>query len=499
MSDIAPIIVWFRQDLRLADNPALYAAAKLGAPILPVFILDDDNAAEWRMGAASRWWLHQSLTSLNDDLAGKLLLMRGDARSLLPGLARDVGACGVYWNRVYEPWRSKRDETIKDELLQSSLVVKSFNGSLLFDPPNTTKPDGTPYRVFTPFYRKGCLQNGIPPRRPLPIPENILLHETAEGCALDDLGLMPAIDWYGEIAETWTPGEDGAHARLRTFLSSAIEHYDDGRNRPDMNHVSRLSPHLRFGEISPNQAWYAVLGDRAMADLAPGADRFLSELGWREFSYNLLYFEPSLTSRNMQRKFDRFPWRVDNEALSQWQRGETGIPIVDAGMRELWRTGYMHNRPRMIVASFLVKNLMLHWHEGAAWFWDTLLDADLANNSASWQWVAGCGADAAPYFRIFNPVTQGRKFDPEGLYVRRYVPELAKLPNKYIHAPWEAPQEVLQAAGVMLGGNYPQPIVDLKKSRERALAAFKALGAAPPTHNPGPTEASPKTALQESR
>jgi len=478
MSTTAPVIVWFRQDLRLADNPALYAAAKLGAAILPVFILDDDNAAEWRMGAASRWWLSQSLTSLNDSLAGKLLLMRGDARALLPSLARDVAAHGVFWNRVYEPWCSKRDEMIKDELLHSSLAVKSFNGSLLFDPPNTTKPDGSPYRVFTPFYRKGCLQNGIPPRKPLPRPENLLLHEYPGGCALEDLELVPDVNWYGEIAETWTPGEDGAHARLDSFLSSAIEHYEDGRNRPDRNHVSRLSPHLRFGEISPNQAWYAVLGDRSVDQIASGPDRFLSELGWREFAYNLLYHEPSITSRNLQRKFDRFPWRSDDAALTRWQRGETGIPIVDAAMRELWRTGYMHNRPRMIVASFLVKNLMLHWHNGAAWFWDTLLDADLANNSASWQWVAGCGADAAPYFRIFNPVLQGKKFDPEGIYVRRYVPELAQLPDKYIHSPWEAPPEVLHAAGVSLGDNYPQPIVSLKSSRQRALAAFKSLSPA---------------------
>ncbi len=475
MTTTAPAIVWFRQDLRLADNPALLAAAESGAPVLPVFVLDDESAAEWRMGAASRWWLHQSLESLDRSLGGKLLLLSGAADSLLPQLARDTGAGGVFWNRVYEPWCSNRDEAIKDELLQSSIPVRTFNGSLLFDPPNTNKPDGTPYRVFTPFYRKGCLQNGIPPRKPTPAPAGLQLHDHAGGVSLEELGLMPDINWYGEIADTWTPGEDGAHARLDRFLSAAIDHYKEGRDRPDQQYVSRLSPHLRFGEISPNQAWHAVLGERTPAEMSKDADHFLSELGWREFSYNLLYNEPSLTTRNLQRKFDRFPWRSDAEALARWQRGQTGYPIVDAGMRELWRTGYMHNRIRMIVASFLVKNLMLHWLEGAAWFWDTLVDADLANNSASWQWVAGSGADAAPYFRIFNPVTQARRFDPQGRYVRQYVPELAELPDKYVHAPWEAPPEVLAAAGVKLGDDYPRPIVSLPESRARALAAFKAL------------------------
>ncbi len=475
MSTTAPVIAWFRQDLRLADNPALLAAADEGAPVLPVFILDDGSESGWQLGAASRWWLHQSLQSLDHSLAGKLVILRGDARELLPWLVREVGAAGVFWNRVYEPWCSQRDESIKDDLLHSSTPVRTFNGSLLFDPPNTNKPDGTPYRVFTPFYRKGCLQNGIPPREPLPAPAGLDLYDYAGGISLEELELMPGINWYGEIAETWTPGEEGAHARLDRFLSTAIDNYKDGRDRPDQEYVSRLSPHLRFGEISPNQAWHAVLDGRTPAEVSEDADHFLSELGWREFSYNLLYNEPSMTTRNLQRKFDRFPWRSDAEALSRWQRGETGFPIVDAGMRELWRTGYMHNRPRMIVGSFLVKNLMLHWLEGAAWFWDTLVDADLANNSAGWQWVAGCGADAAPYFRIFNPVTQGKRFDPEGRYVRRYVPELAELPDKHIHAPWEAPPDVLASAGVRLGDNYPKPIVDLKSSRERALAAFKSL------------------------
>ncbi len=478
MCNSAPVIVWFRQDLRLADNPALDAALQQGAPVLPVFILDDGNAADWRLGAASRWWLHQSLARLDESLDGRLLLLQGDARTLVPELVRDTEARGVYWNRIYEPWSIKRDAAIKEELLRDGFNVRSFNGSLLFDPPNTTKPDGNPYRVFTPYYRKGCLQNGIPPRRPLPRPAGFEVFARDGGMTLDEFELMPSVRWYDEIHGTWSPGEDGANERLQRFLESGIHHYDQGRNRPDQEYVSRLSPHLRFGEISPNQAWYAVLGDRDIDELSADEDRFLSELGWREFSYNLLYFEPTLPTTNLQRKFDRFPWHENDSALRAWQRGLTGYPIVDAGMRELWRTGYMHNRSRMIVASFLVKNLMLPWQDGAAWFWDTLLDADLASNSASWQWVAGCGADAAPYFRIFNPVMQGKKFDPNGDYVRRYVPELAQVPDKYIHNPWEAPPMLLEEAGVTLGVDYPEPLVDLKTSRTEALAAFKSLGSA---------------------
>jgi deoxyribodipyrimidine photo-lyase len=475
MADPAPVIAWFRNDLRLSDNPALAAAAEEDSPILPVYILDDGNAAHWKAGEASRWWLHHSLSKLNASLQGKMLFLQGDAGTLLPRLVKDVGARSVFWNRHYEPWAIKRDTGIKKALQDASIAVRSFNGTLLFDPPNTNKADGTPYKVFTPFYRKGCLQNGIVPRRPLPAPKSIKLYSSAAGIVLDELELMPRIKWYKEIQSSWTPGEDGAQERLSAFLSKGIRNYKEGRNRPDQEFVSRLSPHLHFGEISPNQAWFAVDDSGSGQDLETNEDCFLSELGWREFSYNLLYNQPQLPTENLQRKFDRFPWREDDDALCRWQRGLTGYPIVDAGMRELWRTGYMHNRLRMIVGSFLVKNLMLHWHHGERWFWDTLLDADLASNSASWQWIAGCGADAAPYFRIFNPVTQGQKFDPDGAYVRRFVPELAELPDKFIHRPWEASAEILETAGVELGKTYPQPVVDLKSSRERALAAFKSL------------------------
>lgn len=471
--DTAPVIVWFRQDLRLADNPALDAAARTGAPVLPLYILDDENAGEYALGGASRWWLQQSLVALNESLDGGLVMLHGDARKILPALVHDIGANHVYWNRCYEPWRIDRDSAIKKQLRDDDISVRSFNGSLLFEPTDVLKADRTPYKVFTPFYRKGCLASAAPPRQPLPRPDDMQLFKGVAGAALADLGLLPDIDWYAEMASLWQPGEAGAQDRLQQFLADGINNYREGRNRPDLRNVSRLSPHLHFGEVSPNQVWYAAAanGSEEPKDL----EHFHSELGWREFSHNLLYHFPDLPYENLQRKFNRFPWREDSAALAKWQQGMTGLPIVDAGMRELWRTGYMHNRVRMIVGSFLVKNLLIDWRHGEAWFWDTLLDADLANNSAGWQWIAGCGADAAPYFRIFNPVLQGKKFDPAGAYVRQYVPELARVPDRFVHNPWEAPADILEHAGVAIGKDYPAPIVDLKESRDRALAAFSSL------------------------
>ncbi|MDJ0749107.1 MAG: deoxyribodipyrimidine photo-lyase [Woeseiaceae bacterium] len=469
-------LVWFRKDLRLADNPALYAAAHSGARVLAVFIHDDEAAGDWRPGTASRWWLKCSLARLDDALDGRLLELRGDPRELIPDLVRDLGIDSVYWNRCIEPWRRQCDESIKARLLSSAIEVKTFNGSLLWDPPTINKTDGSPYRVFTPFYRKGCLENGIPPRTPLPAPAGLDLISPTDpprsGESYEQPGFVaPNIDF-----SLWQPGEHGASQVLDRFLSEAVHRYDQCRDLPAVPGTSRLSPHLHFGEISPNQVWHAVHERCTNGRLSRDADRYLSEIGWREFSNYLLYHNPTLPDTNLQRRFDRFPWGVDDTFLRAWQRGETGFPLVDAGMRELATTGFMHNRVRMVTASFLVKNLLTDWRQGERWFWEHLVDADLANNSASWQWVAGCGADAAPYFRIFNPVAQGTKFDPEGTYVRRFVPELASLPDRYIHSPFDAPADVLGQAGVSLGENYPEPVTDLSSSRQAALDAYRSTG-----------------------
>ena len=468
-------IVWFRQDLRLEDNPALSKAAENNARILPIYILDDENAESWSMGEASRWWLHKSLESLNKSLDENLHFFIGKADEIIPDLIEKTKATGVYWNRCYEPWRINRDKKIKTALLNNNITVRSFNGSLLFEPPNIKKKDDTPYKVFTPFYKKGCLENGPLPRDLLVCPSKLIFEKNIESKKLSELKLLPSINWYHNIQNTWSPGEKGAQHRLNNFLKTGIKNYKIGRNRPDKEFISRLSPHLHFGELSPHQAWFSVKELRQSSETKDSIEHFLSELGWREFSNNLLYYWQNLPEINLQKKFDRFPWLDNPKSLECWQRGMTGYPIVDAGMRQLWKTGYMHNRVRMVTGSFLVKNLMLDWRHGERWFWDTLLDADLANNSASWQWIAGCGADAAPYFRIFNPIIQGEKFDPNGDYVREYIPELSTIPTKFIHKPWEAPEEILMVAGITLDKDYPLPIVDLKSSRDRALLAFKSL------------------------
>jgi deoxyribodipyrimidine photo-lyase len=463
----SPLLVWFRQDLRLADNPALREAAATGAPVVPVYILDDETPGAWAMGGATRWWLHRSLDSLARDL-GKLglclILRRGNAKTCLDALIAETKAAGVYWNRCYEPFAISRDKAIKADLEGRGLAAKSFNAGLLFEPWTIVSKTGTPFRVFTPFW-KACLA-AEPPPMPAPAPSRAAgPSKFPASDRLEDWGLLPAKpDWAGGFA-VWTPGEAGAQARLGAFVEKSLGGYAGLRDRPDIEATSRLSPHLHFGEISPRQCFHA----------GAASPKFLAELGWREFSHHLLFQLPDLPETALRAEFRDFPWRDNKARLRAWQKGRTGYPIVDAGMRELWRTGWMHNRVRMIAASFLVKHLLQPWQAGQAWFWDTLVDADLANNSASWQWVAGCGADAAPYFRIFNPMLQGAKFDPEGIYVRRYVPELANLPDEHIHTPWEAPAEILAKAGVKLGVTYPKPIVDHGEARARALAAFQSL------------------------
>ncbi|MDF1791840.1 MAG: deoxyribodipyrimidine photo-lyase [Thalassobaculaceae bacterium] len=477
----APTLLWFRRDLRLHDNPALTAAAARGGPVIAMFILDDADAGDRRPGGASRWWLHHSLARLGETLARigtRLVLRRGRAEYVLSRLVEETGAAAVCWNRRYEPWATARDGRIKDGLRKRGLEVQSFNASLLYEPWEVTSKQGTPLKVFSPFWR--AVQAKGDPADPLPVPTRLPAPDTApDSDSLDDWALLPtAPDWAGGLRETWTPGEAGALARLDRFLDEAVGGYKAKRDIPGTAATSALSPHLHFGEISPRFIWHAARAAseaRSNEPMDRGTASFLSEICWREFSHNLLFHNPDLPELSLRRAFEDFPWREDIEGLRAWQRGLTGYPIVDAGMRELWQTGWMHNRVRMIAASFLIKDLLVHWRHGAAWFWDTLVDADLASNSASWQWVAGCGADAAPYFRIFNPVLQGEKFDGDATYVRRWVPEIAALPDSVIHKPWMAKPLALAEAGIALGRTYPYPIVDHATARNRALEALKSI------------------------
>lgn len=460
-------IVWFRRDLRLADNPALTAALAAHDKVLPVYIHAPAEEAPWTPGAASDWWLHQALADLEGQLGGRLLLRRGESLAVLQDLIAATGARAVYWNRLYEPAAVARDTEVKKTLRVADVKAESHNAALLFEPWEVQKKSGGPFRVFSPFWRQ-LLAIGLPDR-PLPAPElEGRLHDTAglAGEHVEGLGLLPAVRWDKGIAATWHASRAGAEARLDEFLASALPHYADGRDRPAKAHVSRLSPYLHFGQLGPREVVAATRGMRQLAG------DFLRELGWREFAHHLLFHYPHTSDAPMDERFAAFPWRDDVTGLEAWQRGETGIPLVDAGMRQLWETGWMHNRVRMIVASFLTKNLLLPWQSGARWFWDTLVDADLAANSLGWQWTAGCGADAAPYFRVFNPVLQGQKFDPRGDYVREWLPALGRVPDKWVHRPWEADASVLTDAGLRLDRDYPRPIVDLGDSRRRALAVW---------------------------
>ena len=476
----APSIVWLRQDLRLADNPALHAALQTGGPILPLFIWSPEDEGLWPPGAASRWWLHRSLSRLAAEIQGAgatLVLLGGDTLAQLLGLARETGARAVFWNRRYGPAARARDQIIEQALGAAGLEVRTFNGALLHEPPRILNKSGLPFQVFTAFW-KTCLASAEP-GKPLPAPRSLRgLPKSPASLPLAALELAPKTNWAGGLSAAWRPGSAGATAELSRFLRGGLLNYSEARNRPDVAGTSRLSPHLHFGEISPRQVWHAVrrfAENRSIPARTWRHWQFLTELGWREFAHHLLYHFPHTPEQPLRSQFARFPWHANEDWLQAWQKGRTGYPLVDAGMRELWSTGWMHNRVRMVVASFLVKNLLIPWQEGARWFWDTLVDADLANNTLGWQWTAGCGADAAPYFRIFNPVAQGEKFDPDGAYVRRWLPELARLPVPYIHKPWHAPAATLKAAGVGLGSTYPRPLVGQLVSRERALQAYQKL------------------------
>lgn len=475
MATNAPIIVWFRQNLRLHDNPVLHAAAAQKAPLLLIYI-DDTTPHAWQIGAASRWWLHHSLQAFAAELAEKyqatLSCFQGEPLAILQKLITSSQVTRIYWDRCYEPHAIARDTQIKKVFTQTGIEAKSFNCALLKEPWETLNKTQQPFKVFTPFWRnlQKLEMRAILPK---PAPFQSL---TQQGLTIDACIPLPATPWYATMAKVWCPGEKGAKNNLARFLKQRIKDYKTQRNRPDIEQTSRLSPHLHFGEVSPIQIWHATQNAK---NYQTDRDCFLSELAWREFSYHLLYHFPELPSVPFKPSFGQFPWKKSKRLLKAWQQGQTGYPIVDAGMRELWHTGWMHNRVRMVVASFLIKHLLQPWQDGEAWFWDTLVDADLASNAASWQWVAGCGADAAPYFRIFNPVLQGEKFDPNGDYVRKWVQELANLPNEHLHAPWEAPLEALNKAGVRLGKTYPQPLVVHAKAREQALAAYQQIRSTP--------------------
>jgi deoxyribodipyrimidine photo-lyase len=469
----AAAIVWFRDDLRLSDHAGLHAAAEAGGPVLPVFVLDEQPANAWKPSGAARWWLHHSLASLGAALGAvgaPLVLRRGDSVAVIAALAARTGARAVFTGGSTDLWARRTDRAVADALAPLGARLHRMRTATLFAPDSIRTKAGGPYGVYTPF-ANACLDTGGPPP-PLPAPPALRPGTPVASDRLADWGLLPtAPDWAGGLRAAWEPGEAGALRRAEAFMAAGLEAYAERRDLPGTEGTSMLSPHLRFGEISAPRLWH-------MAHARPpgkGRDTFVKELLWREFSANLLWHHPALPEAPLRPEFARMPWRDDPAGLHAWQRGQTGVPIVDAGMRQLWRTGWMHNRVRMIVASFLVKHLMIPWQAGEAWFWDTLVDADLASNAANWQWVAGCGADAAPYFRIFNPVLQGRKFDADGAYVRHWVPELARLDSRFVHAPWEAPAGERARAGVVLGRNYPEPVADLAAGRARALDAYAAI------------------------
>ncbi len=474
-ADRSPIIFWYRRDLRLRDNPALHWASGQKKPVICLFIFDEH--ADWPLGEASLWWLHHSLGSLARDikLAGnQLRLFAGDTETIIDQVMSDTGARSIAWNRRYEPHAIEIDKRIKARYQQQGIEVYSAAGNLSHEPWQVTKENKDPYRVFTAYWRASLKHDNLPVT---PIVKTIpnTRKKLPKEQSLDSLELLPTLPWAGEFPAHWTPGEAGAANNLKTLLKSRITAYDQARDIPASPGTSQLSPHLAFGEISPRQINASVATKLKNKTLIrdDNVNTFLKEIGWREFAYHLMYHYPHTVDQPLDARFKKFPWKKPKaKEIERWQQGNTGIPLVDAGMRQLWQTGWMHNRVRMIVGSLLIKNMGYHWLEGARWFWDTLVDADLASNTMGWQWVAGSGADAAPYFRVFNPVRQGERFDPQGDYVRQWVPEIAGLPNKHIHSPWTASAAELQQASIILGETYPNPIVDLKLSRVEALDRF---------------------------
>ncbi len=475
-------LLWFRRDLRLADNAALRSLLDANCTPVPVYI-HEERAGEWPLGEASAWWLHHSLAALRDSLRARgseLLIFKGDAQTILPELAQQTASGRVAWNRCYEPAAVERDGQTRGALEKQGCELSIHTSALLREPWEHLKRDQTPYRVFTPFWKAlydlGPARQTIAAPRSLPAPD---IRGVSGRVSVEALRLLPAVGWDQAFYGCWQPGEDGAWQTLQNFRDSKLPDYPKHRDIPALSGTSQLSPHLHFGEISPVQVWQTLLNDAATtrdSGMLSATESFLRELGWREFSYHLLHHFPATASLPLDTRFRAFPWRKNYTGhLRRWQRGKTGIPLVDAGMRELWATGYMHNRVRMVAASFLTKNLLIPWQEGARWFWNTLVDADLASNTMGWQWTAGCGADAAPYFRVFNPVLQGEKFDPDGSYVRRWIPELGKLDRRHIHKPWAAEPEMLAEAGITLSDTYPQPLADLRQSRRRALDAWERI------------------------
>ena len=474
-----PIIVWFRQELRLSDHPALVAAAQTGAPVICLYIHDDVTALSWASGGASRWWLHHSLKALAQSIAqkgGELTLRQGETVQALEAVIAQTGASAVYFTRGHNPWSAALETRVKALCEKTGVDCRRFGGFLLFEPEDIRNGSGEPYKVYTPFSRF-CFAAPAP-RFPKPAPDS-LKGVKLKSDKLESWSLLPTKPDWSKGFTMWQPGETGAQQRLADFLDDRLAIYGEARNFPNVEATSGLSAHLHSGDISPNQIWHAAKAAiaKAQGKHDKSGETFLKEVLWREFSYHLLHHWPHLPDRPFKPEYADFPWASDPKGLQAWQHGLTGYPIVDAGMRELWQTGIMHNRVRMITASFLIKDLLVPWQEGERWFWDTLVDADIGANAASWQWVAGCGADAAPYFRIFNPVLQGEKFDADGDYVRRFVPELARLPKTFIHKPWEAPALVLKEAGVTLGKTYPNRIIDHHFARDRALAGLKQLKA----------------------